>query len=117
MSLSTLEFNAMLLDPIYDAIGVPARIILTSGRIVDVTVVDNTDGITINEGQFVLETIRPVLAVRQAELASNSIAPAEISDGQVVMDRGSATEKTWRIKVIKQNTGELQLVLLDEAGA
>ena len=118
MSMTTAEFNAMLLDPQYDAIGVPARIIPRSGAAADVTVIDHTSGITVAEGgQFQLETIRPVVCVRLSELADNALTITDINDGQVVMDPGEASEKTWRIKVPRETGGEVQLVLLDEAGA
>jgi hypothetical protein len=115
MSMSTAEFNSLLLDPQYDAIGVPARIIPVSGKAIEVTVIDHTAGLTVSEGgQFQLETIRPVVCVRLSELAENKVTISDVADGQVVMDPGEAAEKTWRIKVPREDKGELQLVLLDE---
>ena len=66
------DIQALLFNPIYSELGVPANI---NG--VDVTVIDHTTGINVTDRMSV-ETIRPVCYVRTSELSANSLAVADL---------------------------------------
>lgn len=115
MGMTPAEFDAMRLDPVYEAWGVPLRIIPISGQPVDVTALDKTDGTVISEpGGFKVDTVKAAFVVRLAELANKRLDVAAISDGQVVAGHGTATAKTWRISAPRETRAEVYLVLGEE---
>jgi hypothetical protein len=115
MSTTPAEFDADLLDPIYEEWGVALRIIPRTGQPVDVIALDKTAGTVIREpGQFALDTVKPAFVVRLAELAAQRLDVAAIADGQAVAGHGTAAARTWRISAPREQRGEVFLVLLEE---
>lgn len=109
------DFNSALLDPIYDALGVSARLICSDAA-VDVTVMDKTEGVTIlTGGQFKTEEILPVAAVRLSELTDNGLKYSDISDGQLLMGVDTENAQTWRITSTRHERGEAWLILQEQA--
>ena len=104
------DIQALLFNPAYSALGVPANI---NG--VDVTVIDHTTGIAVADRMNV-ETIRPVCYVRTSELSANSLAVADLLEGELIVNG-----ETWRIKSTRlrpsptgEYLGEVMLILLME---
>ena len=116
----SIDFDAAVLAPIYQTLGVSATLTTQSpaGGNYAVTVIDNTAGGAVDEtvraGHIAIESIRPVAVMRQAELAAL---------GLILMDLEGADLKirdvTWRIKAYQvkpspSGDGEIKLILLDE---
>lgn len=104
-----IDFDALVLGPVYDAFGEPA--VLTLGLAsYDVTVIDHTQGVAVEDGGIGLQTIRPAVDVRRSALAMLGIAVADLVGGEVLL---GAT--AWRIKTAVENGLELRLIVMQDA--
>ena len=101
-----IDFDALVLDPVYDTFGEPAVLTLQSGSY-DVTVIDHTQGIAVEDGGIGVQTIRPAVDVRRSALAAHGIAVADLVSGQVVFG-----VTAWRIKTVIENGLELRLIVM-----
>jgi hypothetical protein len=117
-----IDFSSLVLDPLYLAIGVPATV--TPGATstpVDMTAMDQTNGVVVTEGKLGLQAIKPACSLRLTELAANGIAPSDLSAGgagTVTLYPGAINEVTWRIESYSLKPtpsgpgGEVQLILI-----
>lgn len=107
-----IDYERYLLGPIYDRLGVDARLATTNVE-VDVRVLDDTRGIVIDTGGPIgVGSIRPAVSIRQSELDTNRILPADLKDGRLTLNG-----KNWLIKTQRPKPGaraEIQLILIDE---
>jgi hypothetical protein len=104
-----IDFDALVLGPVYDAFGEPA--ILTVGSVsYNVTVIDHTAGVEVEDSGIGLQTIRPAVDVRRSTLAALGIAVADLPGGVVLL---GAT--AWRIKTVIENGFELRLIVMQDA--
>jgi hypothetical protein len=102
-----IDFDALVFGPIYDTFGQPAELTIGSTSY-DVVVVDNTKGVTVDEGGMIgVQTIRPAADVRRSALASLGLVGGDLVDGELAFNGA-----TWRIKSFLENGGELRLILL-----
>lgn len=106
-----IDINRLLYDPIYQAKGVAA----TLGSGAQVTVIDDTNGVTI-DGPLGIETIGPSCRVRMTELTANNIATTALTGDSIEFNGAS-----WRIKTFRmmpnangENDGQVRLMLLSE---
>lgn len=104
-----IDFDALVLGPVYDAFGEPAVLTLSSARY-DVSVIDHTEGVEVEEGGIGLQTIRPAVDLRRSALTALGIAIANLVGGEVVL---GAT--AWRIKTVIENGLEVRLVVMQDA--
>jgi hypothetical protein len=77
-----LDYDALLLDPIYDALGVDAVLDLGTAGTVDLVVLDKTEGVLLespNNG-LQLATSKPAACVRVSELTANSPGPGGLEE-------------------------------------
>jgi len=103
-----IDFDALVLGPVYDAFGEPA--VLTLGvTSYDLTVIDHTAGIEVEDGGIGLQTIRPAVDMRRSAVTALGIAIADLIGGELVL--GGAT---WRIKTVIENGLELRLVMMQD---
>ena len=112
----TLEYQALLFNPIYYDLAVPATLTTTWGSSLSVSVIDHTAGVTLTDRMSV-ESIRPVVRVRGTELTQNAIQVADLPNSQITVNGQS-----WRIKATRtmpaptgELVGEVMLILLSEA--
>jgi hypothetical protein len=71
-----IDYSALLYDPIYDVLGVPAT--LTAGAsAVDLTVIDETRPKTRTEGGVETSSVGPGAFVRIPELVANGVARSD----------------------------------------
>ena len=110
-----IDYQTVLYDPIYEALGVPATLISAGGATASISVIDKTTGVALSDRMNV-ESIRPVARVRTAELVSAGIAAGDLPESQL-----SFNGATWRVKAARlmpaptgQTTGETMLILLSE---
>ena len=90
-----IDFAAVLLDPIYATLGVPATLTLTDSREFDLTVIDKTSGVKVGENTEVA-TILPVAAIRYAELTGLGLNKDDAIDGTLTFNGF-----TWVIQAMR----------------
>ena len=102
-----LDFDALVFGPVYDVFGQPALLTIESGQY-DVTVIDHTRGVTVDEGGSIgVQTIRPAADLRRGTLRTLGIPVKKLIDGELRF--GGAT---WQIKSFLENGDELRLILM-----
>lgn len=109
----TIDYQSVLYDPIYQALGVSATLVSAGGASASVTVIDGTSGIVTSD-KLGVETVRPIAYVRTKELSDNSISAEDLPDSELTFN-GS----TWRVKASRPRPsptgeGETMLILLSE---
>lgn len=113
-----MDYTAVLLDPIYDGLGVPA--LLTPNRegaeAAAVTVLDKTSTIEVSEA-FDVHTVRPAATVRMRSLIDAAIDVSEVDGGTLEF-----SDRLWRIDSHRMKpspdgeaSGEVLMWLLDES--
>jgi hypothetical protein len=87
-----IDYSALLYDPIYAELGVPAT--MTAGAIVaEVTVLDKTRRKTVASGGVEVSSVGPGVKVRMVELAANGIT-SDNWDGALLTFNG----RTWIVR-------------------
>jgi hypothetical protein len=109
-----IDWDRLLYGPMYKTHGVDA--VLTIGAVAHVVrVIDNTQGVTIEQGGFALPELKPVACITQAELLRIGVAAHALHDQTLLVN---AT--LWRIKntyarpVEGKASGDWMLVLIKE---
>ena len=72
----SLDYSALLYDPVYAEIGVPAMLTTTAG-IVDITVIDDTRQTTNLSGQMMVLSVEPGAFARIPELTAKGVDRAD----------------------------------------
>ncbi len=103
-----IDFDALVLGPVYDAFGEPAVLTLASASH-DVTVIDHTQGVEVEDGGIGLQTIRSAVDLRRSALQTLGITVADLVGGELVL--GGAT---WRVKSVIENGLELRLIVMQD---
>ena len=103
-----IDFDALVLDPIYATFGEPAVLTIGSASH-DVTVIDHTKGVAVEDGGIGVHTIRPAVDVRRSALAALGIAVADLVGGRVVFG-----VTALRIKTVIENGPELRLIVMQD---
>jgi hypothetical protein len=103
-----IDFDALALAPIYDAFGEPAVLTLGAASY-DVTVIDRTQGVEVEDGGIGVQTIRPAVDLRRSAFAALGIAIADLIGGE--FELGGAT---WRVKSVVENGLELRLIVMQD---
>lgn len=105
-----IDFDAVLLAPIYDELGVEASI---DALDVTLTVLDKTEGVMLASANNPLQlgTTKPAACVRVSELAAKEIAREDLKDVAI-----SFNGNDWKIvatqpKPLPSGAGELYLIL------
>ena len=104
-----IDFDALVLGPVYDAFGEPAVLTIGSASY-NVTVIDHTAGVEVEDSGIGLQTIRPAVDMRRSALTALGIAIADLPGGQVLL--GTIA---WRIKTVIENGLELRLIVMQDA--
>ena len=102
-----IDFDALVLGPVYDTFGKPA--VLTIGpSTYDLVVVDYTKGVSVEDDSAIgVQTIRPAAEVRRTALAAAGIELDDLVDGQLAL-----AGTTWRIKSLIENEADVRLILM-----
>jgi hypothetical protein len=109
-----IDYESLLYAPIYDlntGFGVLANLDLgTSGQFT-LTVLDDTQGIMLDEGNGLsIGTIKPAATVRISELAANSLTRASLKQGAISFNNGNWIIVATQPKPLS-GAGELYLIL------
>lgn len=86
-----IDFDQLLLLPIYERLGVSA-VLTTDGGSLGVTIIDKSHGVQVALGDLNVPTMRPAAVVRAVELADNSVDPSDVDGGSITFNG-----QTWRI--------------------
>jgi hypothetical protein len=91
---SMIDFSALLYDPVYAEIGVPATLVAsgTAGQIA-LTVIDDTRPKTLIAGSAEVRSVGPGAFVRIPELAENGIAREDYIDAMLAFNG-----RTWAVR-------------------
>jgi hypothetical protein len=103
-----IDFDTLVLGPVYDAFGEPAVLTLGAASY-DLTVIDHTQGVEVEDSGVGVQTIRPVMDLRRSALQTLGIAVADLVGGELVL--GGAT---WRVKSVIENGLELRLIVMQD---
>lgn len=115
------DYTSILYNPIYTSIGVVAVLSInnSAGNTADITVIDHTAGIAVDDrGGIGLQTIKPVAYVRAVELEQNDIESWELPNAQLTFNNND-----WQIESFQpkpspggEADGEYMLILIELTG-
>lgn len=86
-----IDFDQLLLKPIYERLGVAAVLTIAGGEF-DVVAIDKSHGVSVTLGELTAPTLRPAAVVRAVELADSGIDGDDCDGGQITLNG-----VTWRI--------------------
>jgi len=112
-----IDFQSLLVDPIYASLGVPATLVLADGSTVyNLTVIDKTTAATVG-AHIDIPTVTPLAKIRRAELTSLGLSKEDIIDGTLTLNGFS-----WTISNTKPDAnpsgemnGQLIAMLVNQA--
>lgn len=106
-----IDFAGLLLDPIYDALGVCATLYASST--VTLTVLDKTEGVLLESPNSRLQigTSKPAACVRLSELACNNIGREDLKDATIHFNGNDWKIVATQAKPLPSGAGELYLIL------
>ena len=104
-----IDFDALVLGPVYDTFGELAVLTLGSASY-DLVVIDNTKGVSVEDGGIVgVQTIRPAVDVRRSAIATYGIDIGDVIGAQIVFG-----VTAWRIKSVIENGQELRFIVMQD---
>jgi hypothetical protein len=117
-----IDFQTLMLDPIYATLGVPASITIPADgssdelTITDLTVIDKTSGLTVGEHDAQVTTIEPACCIRRAELDANGLSLASLDRASIEFNGSRWTIKGTPKRPIPNGAkkGEILLLLGNE---
>jgi hypothetical protein len=112
----SLDYDSLLYTHTYDrdiGFGVQASLDLgTAGLFPDLTVIDKTAGVMIDEGNSLqLATVKVAALIRISELTENNLTRASIKQGKITFNNNSWTILATQPKPNPNGDGELYLIL------
>lgn len=111
----SLDWQSQLLDPIYDVIGVSARI-TTASTVKDVTVLDKTAGVALAAADNIeIQSIKPAAIVRMSELSANGLSREALDGAQLALNGSSWTIKSTQPRPSPDGEAKGELYLFLEA--
>lgn len=110
----TVDYQAMLLDPIYATLGVPARVTLADGVTqFDVTVIDKTSGVEAGDKDAKVDTVLPAACVRAAEWKTHGKRPVDFEGASIEFNGSRWEVDSYPKRPVPTGgqTGEILLIL------
>jgi hypothetical protein len=106
-----IDFGTLLLDPIYDSLGVEAS--LEASGTVTLTVLDETQGVMLDTGTSLqFGAAKPAARVRLSELATNGIIRDDLKGSAISFNGKDWTIVATQPKPTPDGSGELYLILV-----
>ena len=107
-----LDFSALLYDPVYAEIGVPASFVAGSSTVA-LTVIDDTVPKTLPAGTAEVRDVAPGAYVRIPELTANGIARADYLDAVLVFNGRTWTVRSYELRGSPngEDLGEIRFLL------
>jgi hypothetical protein len=113
--MNDIDFDAQLLDPIYERIGIAAEFLSREGYRFSFTVLDKTAGVEIAGGAVALQTLRPAACVRVTELIEKKLDRSQLKNGRLTFNGGSWNVEATRPKPKPGARGEVYLLLQERS--
>jgi hypothetical protein len=124
--MTLISFAGLLYRPIFDRLGVPAKLVLATGVFekmpngTPLIALDKTVGVALSMGTgTILETVTPVAEFMLADLTAIGVGKDDLDEGEITLNG-----KAWTIKAHRMNPshfgetdGTIFLLLEGEAGA
>jgi hypothetical protein len=117
----TVDYAALLYDPVYAEIGVPAIMTAAGDTGVDITVIDDTRPkvLPISAGTQAAEvrSVGPGAFARIYELIQKGIARADYADALLVFNGRSWIVRSWELRgsPMGEDSGEVRFLLKEAA--
>lgn len=108
-----IDFDGLMLAPIYDAFGVDAVIKTADGATITLTVKDDTAGVMLESqnGGFQTATSKPAACVRQSVLTENGLTRKSLSGATITFNGNDWKIVSTQPKPVPSGPGELYLIL------
>jgi hypothetical protein len=101
-----IDFDALVLGPVYDTFGKPA--VLTIGpSTYELVAVDFTKGVTVDDSGVGIQTIRPAVDVRRSALVALGISLDDLPSATLALN---GTD--WTVKTFIESEAEVRLILM-----
>ena len=105
-----IDFDALVLGPVYDTFGKPA-VLAIGPSTYDLVVVDYTKGVSVeDDGGIGIQTIRPAADARRTAIAAIGLQLDDLIDARLEL-----SGVNWRIKSILENQADVRLVLMQSS--
>lgn len=111
----SVDYDALMLDPIYAALGIAAKFLSRDGLQADLIVLDKTSGIEIPQGAVMLQTSKPAACVRVSELIAGDLDRAKMKNGRLTFNGASWNVESTLPKPVPGGQGELVLILQERS--
>jgi hypothetical protein len=118
-----LDYSALLFDPVYAELGVPATFTAGAAAAVDITVIDDTKpkvlplAVTGSAGPAEARSVGPGAFARIYELAGKGIARADYADAVLAFNGRTWTARSWELRgsPMGEDWGEVRFLLKEAA--
>ena len=108
-----LDYGAVLYDPVYAEIGVPATLTVTAGADVAITVIDDTRPKVLQNGSAETRSVGPGAFARIYELANNTITRDQYTNAALAFNGRSWMVRSYELRgsPTGENFGEVRFLL------
>jgi hypothetical protein len=116
-----LDYSALLFDPVYAELGVPATLTVGAAAAVDITVIDDTKPKTVpvSGGTQTAEVrgVGPAAFARVYELAGKGITRADYADAEIAFNGRTWIARSWELRgsPMGEDWGEVRFLLKEAA--
>jgi hypothetical protein len=118
-----IDYSALLFDPVYAELGVPATMTVGASAAVDITVIDDTKpkvlpmAVTGSAGPAEARSVGPGAFARIYELAGKGIARADYADAVLAFNGRTWTARSWELRgsPLGEDWGEVRFLLKEAA--
>jgi hypothetical protein len=116
-----IDYSALLYDPVYAEIGVPATMTIAGDAGMEITVIDDTRPkvLPVSAGTQAAEvrSVGPGAFARVYELAQKGIARADYADAALVFNGRTWTVRSWELRGSPngEDWGEVRFLLKESA--
>lgn len=108
-----IDFDGLLLAPIYGTFGVEATLTTVDGVVKTLTVKDETSGVILesSNNNFQLATSKPAACVRVSELTDKSLTRKDLSSAAISFNGNDWKVVAIQPKPVSSGPGEFYLIL------
>jgi len=113
-----IDYSALLYDPVYAELGVPATLSAGTAGEITLTVLDDTRPKTNTSGSVEVRSVGPGAYARIPELASNGIARDDYMDAELTFNGRTWVVRSYELRGSPngEDVGEVRFLLKEAAG-
>ena len=94
----TIDYSAMLYDPVYAEVGVPATLSAGTAGEITLTVIDRTKPKTVANGSAQVQTAEPIAFARVPELVGNGIVSDDYVGAELTFNGRTWTVRSYELE-------------------